>query len=304
MEADIAQLWIGAIAVMAAISSLVALALQERLERRHWSYLINRGFLGTAKRRAQDPAADADPNAMSSLASRLGDLSWRPSAMSNAQELLSKTGQTSWLAPIRHLALMWALGLAGLVLGAKLAAAQSNELRVIAALVVGAVLSRIPNVWLKRKATARSAQITRELPDVLDQVTISVGAGLGLDAALTRVASRTAGVLGQELTRTMQDIRLGVDRPTAFTNLAKRCDSEDVEQLVGAILQGLETGMPLTPILAARAHELRRKRRAAAEERAHKLSVKLAFPTAACILPALLLMVIGPAVLKMITSPI
>lgn len=301
---SIMQVWVGAAAIMAALGGSALLVFWIRRDRTRWTNFHPRRATPTNARLAELSRRRSD-RILVPLLDLVGDRLQRlaqPSWLRSDSGLLERSGPHRWLTTRRYSAMKALLFVPGALLGWMMARGLGGDVRLLLAVVVGVLATRAPGLWLARAADRRAAQITRELPDVLDQITIAVGAGLGLDAAINRVATRSRGVLGAELTRAMQDIRVGISRSTALGNLAQRSGSEDLGHLVSALLQGIEMGMPLAPVLEARAVELRRKRRAAAEERAHKLSVKLTFPTAICILPALLLVVIGPAILTVMDS--
>lgn len=155
-----------------------------------------------------------------------------------------------------------------------------------------------PEILLSRRSRERQAVIQRELPDVLDQVTICVEAGLGFEAALDRAARSGRGALADELARTLQDIRLGMSRQVALGKLLERTDVADLRHFVVAIGQAERHGLPIAKVLRVQSQELRQKRRQRAEEKAMKLPVKLLFPLMFCIMPALFIVLIGPAVIR------
>jgi tight adherence protein C len=159
-----------------------------------------------------------------------------------------------------------------------------------------------PDTWLARKAQARQDAITRELPDTLDQITICVEAGLGFEAAMARAARRGEGALGEELRHTLQDIQVGVPRLAALDLLLDRTDSPDLRHFIVAVTQAEKYGVPIAQILRVQAVELRDKRKFRAEERAQKLPVKLLFPLIFCILPALFIVLVGPAAIRISES--
>lgn len=159
------------------------------------------------------------------------------------------------------------------------------------AIVVGFTL---PDAALARSARTRQESIRRDLPDVLDQLSVCVEAGLGLDAALLRVAQTGHGPLAEELNRTLQDVRLGMSRHDAFRRLVDRNDVPELRQFIHAVLQAETYGVPTVNVLRAQSLEQRERRRFRAEERAMKIPVKLVFPLVLCILPTLLLVVLGP----------
>ena len=133
---------------------------------------------------------------------------------------------------------------------------------------------------------------------MIDQITVSVESGLGFDSAMARAARAGTGVFAEELRRVMQDMQVGLSREAAFDRLLGRTDVADLRHVVLAIRQSDRYGLPLADTLAVQAEELRDKRRARAEERAMKIPVKIVFPLVFCILPALFVVVLGPAFLK------
>lgn len=162
----------------------------------------------------------------------------------------------------------------------------------------------LPDFVLSRRATERQSQIDHELPDLLDQMVVSVEAGLGFEAAMSRVAKQNEGALPHELARVLQDVRFGMSRREAFAKLLKRTESADLKQFVNALTQAERLGMPLADVLRVQAEEMRKKRRMRAEETALKIPVKLVFPLLLCILPALFVVIIGPAIIRISDSGI
>ena len=156
----------------------------------------------------------------------------------------------------------------------------------------------VPDLWLRFKASSRQDVMRKELADTLDQITISVEAGLGFEAAMARSVRNRQGPLGDELQRTLQDIQLGVPRATALKGLVDRTDVPDLRTFVHAVVQAERYGVPIARILRVQAGELREKRKQAAEERAMKVPVKIVLPLMFCILPSLFLVVMGPAAIR------
>ncbi len=153
----------------------------------------------------------------------------------------------------------------------------------------------LPDIILKNKADKRQQDILKSLPDVLDQITVGVEAGLGFDAAMARTAKSNEGPLAQELMRTLQHVSAGLSRAEAMRGLANRNKVPELRQFVGAILQAEQYGIPMAQVLRVQAAEQRRRRRQRAEEKAMKLPVKVLFPLVLCILPTLFIVLIGPA---------
>ncbi len=156
----------------------------------------------------------------------------------------------------------------------------------------------LPDMWVSRKAKERQHRIEIQLPDVIDQLTMSVEAGLGFEAALARTSRVGEGPLAEELNRTVQEMQLGVSRSDALRNLADRTDVTDLKSFVLTVVQSEEYGLPIAKVLNVQAEELRDKRRQRAEERALKIPVLLIFPLAFCIFPTIFIIVLGPALIR------
>jgi tight adherence protein C len=156
----------------------------------------------------------------------------------------------------------------------------------------------IPDALLNRKARDRQQRIEVELADVIDQVTMSMQAGLGFEAALARTARVGGGPLAAEVGRTVQQMSLGVSRADALRNLADRTDVADLKSFVLAVVQSEAYGLSISKVLNVQAEELRDKRRQRAEERALKIPVLLIFPLAVCIFPTLFIILLGPALIR------
>lgn len=166
-------------------------------------------------------------------------------------------------------------------------------------LMVGALLivipAMLPNAKVKRMADDRRKKITNELPDVLDQLKVTVEAGMSFDGALLRAGQEGRGLLTTEMLKAVNDMQLGLSRGEALQAMADRTDVPDLRQFVSAVRQAEKHGFPLANILKLQALELRDRRRARAEERAMQVPVKITFPLVFCILPALFIVILGPA---------
>ncbi|WP_040336805.1 type II secretion system F family protein [Candidatus Blastococcus massiliensis] len=197
---------------------------------------------------------------------------------------------------------LWAkliVGATGAVIGLLTFAATPGPftLLVAAGLAVGGYF--VPDLVVYGRGTERQDAIRNALPDTLDQMTIAVEAGLGFDAALTRAAANGKGPLAEELSRTLHDITVGRPRREAYAALAQRTDVEDLRRFVAAVNQADSYGIAVADVLRAQAEDLRDKRRQRAEKKAMEIPVKVVFPLMACILPALMIVVVGPAVMEL-----
>ena len=163
--------------------------------------------------------------------------------------------------------------------------------------IIGIIL---PLGLLKQKAINRHANLQRELPDVLDLLTVSVEAGLGFDGALVKLSERMKGDMVDEFTRMLQEMRIGVPRRDALRALAERCNVQDVILFTGALIQADKLGVSIAQVLRIQSAEMREKRRQRAEEQAMKAPIKMLFPLVFFIFPTLFIVLLGPAMLQII----
>ncbi|MDR7232995.1 type II secretion system F family protein [Agrococcus sediminis] len=183
-----------------------------------------------------------------------------------------------------------------------LIASRADRPLVLLAAGVGLVGYFLPDLLLYNRGLTRDQQMELELADTLDQMTIAVEAGLAFDAAMSRAASNGKGVLAQELTRTLQDMRMGKPRRDAFADLASRTRVSDLRQFVRAIMQADANGISVGDVLRTQAAEMRLKRRQRAEMKAQQVPVKVLMPLILCIMPVLFIVIIGPAILSIIDT--
>jgi tight adherence protein C len=190
--------------------------------------------------------------------------------------------------------------LGGFVLSTMLQPAPFISIVAIALLAfVGFVL---PDSLLNRKVEERQKEILKTLSDTLDLLTISVEAGLSLNAAIAQVVQNVPGVLSSEFARMLQEIQLGVPRSEAFRHLADRTDVEELNGFALAMIQADVFGVSIASVLRTQAQQLRIKRRQAAEAKAQQTPVKIVFPLVLCILPALFVVIVGPGAIQIVTQ--
>lgn len=166
------------------------------------------------------------------------------------------------------------------------------------AFFVGAVW---PLLMLNRQIAARKTSIQKDLPDVLDLLTVSVEAGLGFDGALAKLSEKMKGALVDEFSRVLQEIRVGVPRRDALHALGRRCDVADLSLFTSALVQADQLGVSIGSVLRVQSAAMREKRRQQAQERAMKAPVKMLLPLVLCIFPTLFVILLGPAAINIFT---
>jgi tight adherence protein C len=172
--------------------------------------------------------------------------------------------------------------------------AGSLGLRALVAIgLMGGLAWTLPKFVLERRATSRLQQVDLEMPELVDLLVTTVEAGVGFAASLQMVARRVEGPLGQELRLALQEQNMGITIEDALEHMLRRVDSASVRAFVQAILQGQTLGVSIGKILRDLAVDMRKRRRQAAEERAHKAPTKILFPLVILILPALLIVSLG-----------
>jgi tight adherence protein C len=173
----------------------------------------------------------------------------------------------------------------------------------IAALLGAAVGFIGPEFWLGSRIRKRSMDMILQLPDALDLLTISVEAGLGFDAALAKVVEKMEGALVNEFRQALAEIRMGRTRREALRDIVDRADAQPVSNFIGAIVQAEQLGVPIAKVLQIPSQQLRIERRQRAEEAAAKAPVKMLFPMVGCIFPTIFIVILGPAVIAVMSGP-
>lgn len=153
----------------------------------------------------------------------------------------------------------------------------------------------LPNILLFNAGAKRSTLMRNALPDAMDLLTISVEAGLGFDAAVSRVAKNGEGPLSQEFSRLLQEMQLGVGRTDAMRAMAERSSLPDLKTFCMAMVQADSLGIPIARVLRIQSQEMRTKRRQRAEEKAQQVPVRIMIPLVLFILPCLFIVILGPA---------
>jgi tight adherence protein C len=156
-----------------------------------------------------------------------------------------------------------------------------------------------PGYFVGVRARRRREEVQVALPDALDLLAVSVEAGLGFDAAISKLIDHMEGPLIDEFALALGEMRVGEARQDALKKLSARVDSPELAAFVRAIIQADQLGISLGRILRVQAVDTRLKRQAAAEEKAMKAPIKMLFPTVAFIFPAMFIVVLGPAMISL-----
>jgi tight adherence protein C len=172
----------------------------------------------------------------------------------------------------------------------------------VVVLMFGIIGWMLPGTWLKGRVKVRQKAVLKALPDALDLVTTCVGAGLGLDAALARVADKSTGPLADELTRMLREVAMGKLRREGLTEMAERIGVDELTSFVNAVIQAEQLGVGIAQVLRVQAEQMRTRRRQRVEQIAHEAPIKMIFPLVLFIFPAFMLVILGPAVIRIATS--
>ena len=212
--------------------------------------------------------------------------------------------QEKW--SINRLAAGWVLCVAVGALLALLSISALSPLQVpqqIAILVLGVVLGAVvPFLLLQSAIQQRKATIRRQLPEFLDFLCVSVQAGLSFDGAVAKIVHRMKGPLTEEFRRMLRDMGLGMDRQRTLTQLAKRCDLEEMYLFTASVIQAEHLGTSMSRTLKIQADNMRDRHRQAVRAMALKAPVKIIFPMVLFIFPAIFVMVVFPSALTLLKS--
>jgi tight adherence protein C len=226
------------------------------------------------------------PPAYVAFLDRLLALAGRPASMPLGKVLGSKLG----------------IGLAGVTAGVYLSSVGSTPLMKLAGLFLLFLGYFVPDLLLYSKGLERQKVIQLELANTLDQMLISVEAGLGFEGAMARAGENGKGPLAEELVRTLQDMQVGRSRRESYVALAERTNIPELRSFVQAVVQADTYGIAISRVLRVQAKVMRVKRRQRAEEKAMKLPVMILFPLLFFIFPVLFIAILGPAVINTIVT--
>lgn len=169
---------------------------------------------------------------------------------------------------------------------------------IIVAAFTGAIGLFLPDLLVYNAGLKRQDRLRTGLADALDMLTVCMEAGQSFDGALLQVARSVEGPIAGEFARVLSEVQIGRTRGQAFQGMGERTTPPEVKTFVSAIVQADRLGLPIANVLREQAREMRLVRRQRAEEKAQKVPVKILFPMLFCIFPALLVVVIGPGIIR------
>jgi tight adherence protein C len=235
-------------------------------------------------------------NALSKIAQRFTP----QHTLEASRHKIELAGMAHKLKPAQFLGYRMAVAL--VLGGASLMVAFSSALPVfqrLGVIVIAFVLGyMMPSIWLGSKISARQTSVLKALPDALDLLTICVEAGLGFDAAMSKVAEKWDNELSLAFMRTVQEMQLGKLRREALRNMANSMDVPDMTTFVAAIIQADTLGVSMAKVMRIQSDTMRMKRRQRAEEKARQAPVKMMFPLVFFIFPTILIVLLGPAFIQ------
>jgi tight adherence protein C len=159
-----------------------------------------------------------------------------------------------------------------------------------------------PDLWIRTKVNSRQKQVRKAMPDALDLLTICVEAGLGFDAAMSKVNEKWDNELSMAFGRVIREIQLGKLRRDALRDMAERLGLAEMTSFVAAVIQSEMLGVSMAKVLRIQSDQMRIKRRQHAEEEAHKAPIKMIFPMGLFIFPSLMIVLLTPAAFRLYGS--
>lgn len=240
---------------------------------------------------------------------RVGEMAQRftPQAtLENARQRLEMAGNPMQLNPAFFLMLRFVFAiLFGGLLFLIFARTGRNWIQGLGISVIFMLIGfAFPNLWLSGRISARQKAVFRAMPDALDLLTISVEAGLGFDAAMAKVHEKWINELALEFGRVIQEIRLGKLRRDALRDMSDRLGVNEMTSFVAAVIQSEQLGVSMAKVLRIQSDQMRVRRRQMAEEEAHKAPIKMVFPIALLIFPSIMIILLGPAAMLLVSSPL
>jgi tight adherence protein C len=243
------------------------------------------------------------------MARKLGEIAIRftpQNALQSISKKLELAGSPARMDPTMLLALQFigALIFGGLVLLVFSLGSLTWPLgrKILVALIFCFLGFYFPQLWLSSKISRRQKEIRKAMPDALDLLTICVEAGLGFDAAMSKVSEKWESELSMAFARVIQEIQLGKVRREALRDMSERIGLPELTSFVAAVIQSEQLGVSMAKVLRIQSDQMRVKRRQMAEEEAHKAPLKMLIPMTLLIFPSLMIVLLTPAALRLFHS--
>ena len=242
------------------------------------------------------------------LINRIGEFSARftpQRAIQSTSRQMELAGDPWPINAATFLAIRFILGvlLGGLALTAFIGSATwtaNDKAMIIGGAAIGGFY--LPHIILTTRVTRRQKEIRKAMPDALDLLTICVEAGLGFDAAMSKVAEKWETELSLAFARVIREVQLGKVRREALKDMADRLGIPEMTSFVAAIIQSEQLGVSMAKVLRIQSDQMRVKRRQRAEEEAHKAPIKMIIPMALLIFPTIMIIILTPAAIQIMES--
>jgi len=242
------------------------------------------------------------------IARKLGELALRftpQNAIQQTAKKLERAGNPGNIDPTMFFAFRFlglGFGAIFLVLDGMVSTGFMNNRGLWFAIPASALGFYLPDLLLKSRIDRRTKAVRKAMPDALDLLTICVEAGLGFDASMAKIYEKWPNYLGLAFGRVVREIQLGKLRREALRDMADRLGIPEMTSFVAAVIQSEQLGVSMANVLRIQSDQMRVKRRQLAEEEAHKAPVKMLIPMAFLIFPSLCIVIMVPAILKMLNS--
>jgi tight adherence protein C len=169
---------------------------------------------------------------------------------------------------------------------------------ILFSVIIALVMNVVFNFYISKKIEKRKNGIQRDLPYILDLITVSVEAGLSFDGAIARVVNSVENDLCTEFAKSLKEMRMGIAKKIALKNMGDRCNVRELSLLITSIIQADELGVSLGNVLRIESNNLREHRKQVIREKAMKVPIKMLIPLIVFIFPSVFIIILGPAVIK------
>ena len=270
-------------------------------QRRRAIALKRAAAYGSSRRQEQEEVLRFKERVIVPAVERLAALALRVNPKASAEAIgtrLIAAGLAARVTTAQFLAVKSAAALAGAIAALFFGVALGPVTGILLVPLFAGFGFFAPETFVTLKIKQRRERIRSELPDALDLLAVSVEAGLGLDGAIAKLTEHMEGALVDEFALTLGEMRIGESRGDALKKMSERVPAPELASFVRSVLQADQLGISLGRILRVQAADSRLRRQAAAEEKAMKAPIKMLFPTALFVFPAMFIVILGPAVLN------